>query len=1105
MRESNFITKNVGMMKGYCRMITKFVMPLVLCLVTFQMGMAQSRTITGNISDGSSGEALIGATILVKGTTNGTVTDFDGNYSIDASTGDVLVISFTGYNSIEQTVGEGNTLNITLDQGVLIDEIVVTGYAVESKRQTTGAVSVVKAKELSAIPSGNVEQQLQGRVTGVTVVTNGQPGTASQIRVRGYGAFSGNEPLYVVDGVPVESTDFLNPDDIATTTVLKDAASASIYGARAANGVIVFTTKSGSREKRKMEVSYNGMIGFTDPNVNGSPEMLNPQEMAEWTHIAYENNARANGTDPQYTHPQYGSSATPRIPDYLHANGANGVVGSIDRAAIDAAYAADPENTFLIKPNLAGTNWYDAITRTAPIHRHSLGFNGGTENGRYYIGLGVQEQSGILLENEFSRYSFRANSEWDLLPWLSIGENLQFTYRSVTGQQGGQDGLGIADDESEVLSAYRMPTIIPVFDEYGSYASTKAGGFNNPRNPVRRLVLNNGSDKAYNANAFGNLYFLIKPFEGLTLRSSIGGQYDNFNAVNYGFRYLGDSEPQASNSFSETNAYRFQWVFTNTATYKKQFGDHGVTALLGVESLNDGAGRIISGSGINPFSTDLDFINLSTVQSPQVNSNLFSGVNFYSVFGKVDYNFKEKYYLTGVLRRDGSSRFGANTRFGTFPAVSAAWRVTGEPFLQNVSWLTDLKIRGGWGEMGNSNNVDPSNQFSLYNSNRGRTFYPIGGQASGVDEGFAQSRIGNPDAKWETSESINIGFDGSFFNNKLEVILDWWKIDTRELLFQVPLAAVTGPYASAPAVNIASMSNKGLDFQIITRGNFNSDFTYEFTLNNSFLKNEITSLAGDLEFITGINRSYRGVTPIRNAIGQSLSSFFGYQVEGYFNSQAEVDAANQDGAGLGRFKYADLNSVDDATGKVIEGVPDGKITPADRTFLGSPIPDWTGGATINIGWKQLTFETLWAASVGNEIWHQSKWFTDFFGTFEGSAKGVAAFDSWTPEKGNSAGAPIWESVSNLSTSGTANSWYVEDGSYVRLQRLGLSYDFDDSILQRLGLTEVKVGISANNIWTITGYTGLDPVVAGDADTQFGIDVGNYPVTPSYLINLSLGF
>ncbi|MCB0666600.1 MAG: SusC/RagA family TonB-linked outer membrane protein, partial [Saprospiraceae bacterium] len=858
------------MMKGYCQFFTKFFTAFLALMLSTQFVLAQSRTISGTITDASTSEALIGATVLVKGTSNGTVTDFDGNYSLEASTGDVLVVSFTGYTTQEITVGEESSLNITLEQGVLIDEVVVTGYAVESKRQTTGAVSIVKAKEISAIPSGNVEQQLQGRVAGVTVITNGQPGTTSIVRVRGFGAFGGNEPLYVVDGVPVASTDFLNPDDIETTTVLKDAASASIYGARAANGVIVYTTKSGSREKRKMEVSYNGMIGFTDPNVNGSPEMLNPMDMAIWTHKAYENNAMANGTEPQYTHPQYGTSATPRLPDYLHADGldiTDGIVGEIDLAKVQAAYEANPESTFLIKPNLAGTNWYDEITRVARIQRHSLGFSGGTENGRYYLGLGAQNQSGILLSNEFERYSFRANSEWDLVKWLSVGQNLQFTYRSVRGQAGGSGGQGISDDESEVLSAYRMPTILPVFDEFGSYASTRAAGFNNPRNPVRRLVLNNGDDKGYNANAFGNLYIQVQPVEGLTLKSSIGGQYNNSNFVNYGFRYLGDSEPEASNTFSEGGVYNFSWVFTNTASYKGQFGSHGITALAGMEALNTGKGRNFSGSGINPFSTDLDFQNLSTVQSPQVGSGLFNGVNFYSLFGKLDYNFKEKYYVTGVLRRDGASRFGANTRFGVFPAFSAAWRVTGESFMQNVSWLNDLKIRGGWGEMGNSNNVDPNNQYSLYASNRGYSFYPIGGQASGANEGFAATRIGNPDAKWETSETVNIGFDASMFNNKLEVILDWWKKDTRDLLFQIPLPGVTGNRASAPSVNVASMLNRGVDFQIITRGQLSPELDYEITLNNSFLHNEITSLAEGIDFITAINPGFRGINPIRNQVG----------------------------------------------------------------------------------------------------------------------------------------------------------------------------------------------------------------------------------------------
>jgi len=601
----------------------------------------------------------------------------------------------------------------------------------------------------------------------------------------------------------------------------------------------------------------------------------------------------------------------------------------------------------------------------------------------------------------------------------------------------------------------------------------------------------------YSVEAFGNIYVDFKPVDGLRIRSSAGGQYFNFTNQNYGFRYLGDSEPQASNSFNEFWVYGFQWTFTNTINFDKLYGKHRVKALAGVEAINGAStpragskGRFISGSGINPFSTDLDFITSSTVQSPNLQGGINKGVNFSSLFGKVDYNFDERYYLTGVIRRDGSSVFGENNRYGVFPAISGAWRVIGESFMENQDFISDLKIRGGWGEMGNSNNVSPTNQFSLFASNPGRTLYPIGGQNSGVDEGFAASTIGNPDARWETSTTINVGFDASFFNDKLEVILDWWQKDTEDLLFQVPLAGVTGNNAAAPAVNVGTMLNKGVDFQIVGRGNFTEDFSFQVTLNNSFLTNEVVEFAPGIEFLDG--GTYRGNSPTRNQVGRPLSSFFGYQVLGYFNSQAEVDSSPaQDGAGLGRFRYADVDG-------------DGAITPDDRTWLGSPVAPYTGGAVFELNYKQLKMEMFWNWSVGNEIYNHSKWFRDFFGTFEGSAKGVAAFGSWTPELGNNAIAPIWESATNLSTSGTSNSWYVEDGSYARLQRLALLWSFDDKIKDALGLSKFEVGVSANNLWTITNYSGLDPVIGGDADTRFGVDVGNYPATPQYILSVNLG-
>ncbi|MFY9159220.1 SusC/RagA family TonB-linked outer membrane protein [Aquirufa ecclesiirivi] len=1079
------------MKHNYYQIFKSFLLLAIMVLGSFA-SFAQDRKVSGKVV-GTDSQGIPGVSILVKGTNTGTTTDINGAFSVTVKSGNaVLSISAVGYKTKDVTVGSQASISVTLEEDVSqLSEVIVTGYSVTNKKESTAAASIVKAKDLQIAPSGNVEQQLQGRVAGVTLITNGQPGTNSIIRVRGFGAFGGNEPLYIVDGVPVGSTDFLSPDDIESTTVLKDAAAASIYGARAANGVIVYTTKRGTKGKKPLQITYDGLYGGTDPNVGGAPKMLTPQEQADWTHVAYRNNAAANGTAASYSHPQYGTSAQASLPTYLHFNGANGVRGAVDMAAAQAAYAASPLTTFAIRPNLAGTNWYDEITRFGNTQRHSLGFSGGTDNGRFYIGLSAQEQQGILLENDFRRYSARFNSEFDLGKHVRIGENLQFTYRSVRGQAGGNGGLGIAGDESVILSAYRMPTVIPVYDDFGSFASTRAAGFNNPRNPVRSLMTNQINDQNYNANAVGNIYVEVEPIKDLIIKSSLGGQYNNSYFVNYNYKYLGDSEPEASDSFSEGSGYSFAWVFSNTASYKYQWRKHGIKALAGIESLNTGRGRGISGSGINPFSMDLDFVTLNAVQSPVVNSNLFSGVNFYSLFGKADYNFNEKYYLTAVVRRDGSSRFGSQNRYGIFPAFSAAWRVTSEEFMKDLPAITDLKIRGGWGEMGNSNNVDPANQYSLYAARRDVSFYPIDGQSSGANEGYIRSRIGNPAAKWETSETTNIGIDATFLNGKWELVFDLWRKDTRDLLFNVPLPAVVGPNASAPSVNVAKMRNEGIDFQVINRGNITNELKYELTFNNSFLKNEIIAFAPGITNLTG--GGFRGITPVRMEIGRSLSSFYGYKVLGYFNTAAEVTSApSQSGAGVGRFRYADMNG-------------DGKITPDDRTYLGSPVPTYTGGINVGLTYRAFELNMYVYASAGNKIWNQSKWFTDFHGSFEGSGKGERAKQSWTPALGNSALAPIWESASNISTNGAENSWYVEDGDYIRFQNISFGYNIPSKFSSKLGIKRAKLTLSANNLLTFTKYKGLDPGVGGAADTSFGIDVGNYPVTRSFNAAINLSF
>ncbi|HEY0110059.1 MAG TPA: SusC/RagA family TonB-linked outer membrane protein, partial [Fibrella sp.] len=641
--------------------------------------------------------------------------------------------------------------------------------------------------------------------------------------------------------------------------------------------------------------------------------------------------------------------------------------------------------------------------------------------------------------------------------------------------------------------AFRMPSIIPVYDEFGGYAGTAAKGFNNPRNPVagRAGLANN---RGFNGNGFGNLYLEVEPIEYLTLRSSIGGQYDNFYNYNYSRLQYENSENNSAFGYSEGGGYSFAWVLTNTAAYKRKFGIHAVDVIVGQEALNTGAGKNINGNGQNPFSIDPNYITLNTVASTgrTVGSGQFLGVNFYSLFGRVNYTYNDKYIVTGVIRRDGSSRFGANNRYGVFPAVSAAWRLSSEPFMKSLPWVTDLKIRGGYGLMGNSNNVDPSNQFSLYAANLGNSAYDINGSNSSTVDGYYRSRIGNPDAKWETSITSNIGLDGSFFNNRLEVILDVWRKDTKDLLFQVPIPDVIGTYAAAPSVNIGEMRNEGIDLQIINRGKIGSEVGYEANVTASFLNNKIVYLAPGQTYITSVNPGFRGINPIRNQVGYSLSAFYGYQTLGLFQSKAEVDAApKQDGAAPGRFRYADING-------------DKKIDADDRTYLGSPVPKFTGGLNLRFTYKAFDVEMYGYTSIGNKIFNVSRWFTDFYPSFAGAAISARVRNSWSPE--NPGGTvPIFEAASNFSTNTQSNSYYVEDGSYFRMQNLSLGYNLPSNLLSRVGLSRMRLFVSTNNLFTITKYQGLDPSVGGNADTNFGIDVGNYPITRSVLGGVSLAF
>jgi TonB-dependent starch-binding outer membrane protein SusC len=1069
----------------------------VVCLFLLFAGLnslTAQRTITGKVSDAAG--PIPGASVVVKGTTTGAATDGDGNYSFEVK-GDnlTLVFSAVGYSTQEVALGAQSSVNITLTEDVsTLSEVVVTGYTSDTKRTTTGSVSTIKPKDLATIPTGNIEQQLQGRASGITVITNGQPGTSSIVRIRGFGSFLSNEPLYIVDGVPVTNTNFLAPDDVETVTVLKDAAAASIYGARASSGVIVYTTKRGKKGDKKVSVSYDGLYGYTDPGKGA--EMLKPQEAADWVWQALKNTAAADGKAFAPNHPQYGSGQTPVLPNWLivGANSGAAISGNVDLAAEKLKYNNDQSKgaLYLVTPaNKEGTDWYAAITRNAPLTRHNLGFSGASENARFYVGMGMQNQSGILLYNEFKRYDFRVNSEFDITKKFRIGQNLQFTYRSVLGQQGGNNGQGVAETESTIQQAQRMPTIIPVYDAFGGYAGTQAKGFNNPRNP-RAILDRLSDDRNYNVGGFGNIYAELDIIPGLTLRSSLGGDYGNSYFTQYTKISYENSENFTSFQFREGSGYFYSWVNTNTLRYNKTFGVHNIEALGGIEALNTGRGRNVSGFGQNPYLQDVNFITLVTANaSPSTTSNLNLGVNFYSQFGRLKYTYNDKYYVEGVVRRDGSSRFGENNRYGVFPAVSAGWRISAENFMKNVDIISDMKLRAGWGQMGNSNAVNPTNQYTLFGNGLALGSYPITGTNSSATSGFYQAQIGNPDAKWETSTTTNVGLDLSMYKGKLDILVDLWTRKTTDLLYQVPLPLVGGN-ATAPFRNVANMTNSGFDLQVTNRGKIAGDWSYDVTAIASFLKNKVDKIAENVPYFDANPPTNRlSAPPIRNLAGYALSSFFGYQVTGLFQNAAEVASApTQTGAGVGRFRYADING-------------DNKINADDRTVIGNPVPDFTGGVTLGVNYKDFSLSAYFYTSIGNEIFNMSKWYSDFYASFTGQAMSARVKDSWSPTN-TGATIPIYESASNSSTNIEPNSYYVEDGSYLRMQNLTLSYNvpakFTANILKRL-----RVYASVNNLFTLTKYQGLDPGVGGAVDTAFGIDIGNYPVTRSFMLGVSAGF
>ena len=1060
--------------------IFKIVLTLLLG-ISSSLLFAQSRSVTGKVTDGETGEALPGVNILVQGTTTGTVTDIEGNYRISVPEGaSTLILTSIGYTREEIEIGSQNVIDVSMLPDIqALSEVVVTGYSSQRKADITGAVSVVEPEEINQITAASVLQKLDGRASGVTVQTGGAPGGESTVRIRGISSFGNNDPLYVIDGVPVESRflNTINPNDIESIQVLKDPSTASIYGSRASNGVIIVTTKQGT--PGKAQFTFDATVGVQSP-VRGMDSYLiqDPLQYAEVIRRSHEN---ANLDPPTNI---YGPNLNnPSIPNYIWPND-----GVNQTQTVDESTYSFPDN--LIMRSSPGTNWWDEVFSPAAVQDYNLNVSGGTENARYNVSANYFDQQGTMKYNYFKRYSIRANSEFKA-GRITIGENLTLSRQQSVSNFGNQ-GEG-----SPIGNIIKMQPIIPVRDVGEWWAGAKANSLGNGSNPVAQLWKD--KDNVFTANqVLGNAYLRLDIADGLYARTSFGIQFDLNNDKRFGFPTPENSEPTNITNLVENFNQSFNYTWTNTLNYEKTLGEnHNIAALAGYEAIRN-TNNFLQGSITGFVSTELDarYINnaLADVDTRAVSSSGgFSTLA--SLFGKIDYNFAQKYYASATVRRDGSSRFGPNNRFGVFPAFSAGWRISEEGFLQGATWLEDFKIRGGWGITGNQNIPDGS-VFDRFGGGTGSSFYDINGTNSSLATGYLLTNRGNPDLRWEENVATNVGFDATFFGGQLEVVFDWYKRTVDGLLFN-PTQPATAGSAAPPFLNVGIMSNTGVDVALGYRGNFGANTTFTADLNVGHYVNEIEKIDGTQDFFFG-PVSGRAGTLVINQLGSPIGSFFGLVADGIFANQEEVDAhATQDGAAPGRLRFRDVNE-------------DGVINLDDRDIIGSYHPDLTAGLNLGLQYKQFDVNAFVFGSFGNDIFDITKEFT-IFRLFNTNVREDVLTNSWTPDN---LGAEYPQLDQSDSFSNQPSSFYVEDGSFVRLRNLQVGYTFPGAVLNRVGMSNLRIFLQGQNLFTITGYSGIDPALpaistnqatGNVADQSAGIDRGTYPTNRIFSFGVSASF
>lgn len=1004
-------------------------------------------TVTGVVTEKATGEPIIGASVLEKGTTNGTITDFDGNFTLEVAEGATLEISYVGYAS--QTLPASANMTILLaEDSEILEEVVVTGYTTQRKADLTGAVTVISPDDMKKMGEANPMKALQGKVPGMNILADGNPSGASTVRIRGIGTLNNNDPLYIIDGVPTKGgMHELNPNDIESIQVLKDAASASIYGSRAANGVIVITTKAGSEGKIKVDLDAS----VTTSSYVNRMKVLNTKEYGQVMWQAYVN----DGMDPNTNNLGY---------TYNWGYNADGypVLNSISMKKY-----LDEEGT----TPAGNTDWFDETTRTGVVQQYNLAVSAGGAKHSAFFSLGYYKNIGTIKYTDFDRLSARANTSFKLLnDIITIGEN--FSMNRTTE---------VASPGAFLENVLQANPSLPVYTVDGNFAGPVAG-YPDRENPVARLERNKDNRYTY-WRIFGNAFVNINPIKGLNIRTNVGVDYSQKFRRDFQYPIVEGTMATTENGVTAVQEHWFKWMWNATVSYALDINKHRADFLAGVE-LNEQRDTWFSGRKTEYLILTPNYMWPDAGTGEAQATGATSGYKLLSFFGKANYTYDDRYLFSLTMRYDGSSRFGQSHRFALFPSVSAGWRLSQEHFMESATWLDDLKLRASWGQTGNQE-IDNNARYTIYVSNYGvsenggqsyGTSYDITGSNGGsnLPSGFKRNQLGNEDIKWETTTQTDVGLDFAFLGNTLYGSFDWYYKTTKDILLYMPGIAAMGE-GSGQWINAGSMKNMGEELQLGYRNKTAGGFKYDISVNIGSYTNEITALPATVDA-----QGTFGGNGVKSVIGHPMGAQVGYIADGIFKSKEEIDNhAIQEGAGLGRIRYRDIDG-------------DGVITEKDQDWIFNPVPAVSFGANFYFEYKGLDI-TLFFQGVGDvDIYSDLKKESDIWAGLNIGYlnKGYRLLNAWSISNPQSDIPGL--TLSDNNNEKRVSSYWVEDGSFLKLRMAQIGYNLPQHVLDKLHMERWRFYISGHNLFTIhsASFTGTDP-----ENPNFG-----YPIP----LNVSVG-